>query len=68
MSSTPILALLDFEKPFEVEIDASMVGIGVVLIQDSRPMEYYKENLNKARQKWSTYEHKLYAVIRALRH
>lgn len=43
-----------------------MTGIGAVLIQDGRPVEYFSEKLNNACQKWTTYEQELYAVVRAL--
>jgi hypothetical protein len=41
----PVLALLDFTRAFEVKCHALSIGIGVVLMQDRRPIAYFGEKL-----------------------
>lgn len=62
-----ILAISNFNKLFLVETDASSIGIGAVLLQEGRQIEFFSEKLSETKRKWSTYKHELYAVIRALK-
>jgi hypothetical protein len=59
------LALLDFTRAFQVEFDASGIGIGAVLMQDRRPLVYLSEKLNEAALNYPTYDKEL-ALVRTL--
>ena len=63
MTRVPILAMLDFSKPFIIEANASGFAIRVVLMQNDQPMAYYNQDLSHRASLKSAYEKDLMAIV-----
>jgi hypothetical protein len=66
LTHASLLQLPNFGKTFELECDASGVGIGGVLMQDGKHVAYFSEKLHGHVLNYSTYDKELYALVRSL--
>jgi hypothetical protein len=67
MTTTPILAMPNFNDTFIVETDASGNGIGAVLQQQGKPIAFMSRALGVSKCSWSTYTKEMLVVVEAIR-
>lgn len=70
---TPVLSAPDFSLPFKLEVDASAVGAGAVLLQEDEqgidhPVSYFSLKFYKHQLQDSTIEKEALALLFALQH
>jgi hypothetical protein len=63
LTSAPVLAQLDIEKPFDVYCDASGTGLGCVLMQEGQVIAYALRQLQKHEVNYLTHDLELATVV-----
>ena len=64
--SALVLTLLDFSKPFQLQTDASDLGVGAVLLQDGHPLAFVSKAPGPRTRALSTYENEFLAILVAV--
>jgi hypothetical protein len=67
LANAPVLKVPNPTQPFEIWTDASIHGIGAVLMQEGHPVAYESRKLSSAEYNYTTTEQELLAVVHALK-
>lgn len=63
MTSTPTLAMPNFNEPFVIETD---VGIGAIPTQQGKPIAFMSWALGMSKKPWSTYAKEMLVIFQAI--
>ncbi len=66
ITKTPVLAYFDRNKNSFIQADASMKGLGAVLLQDGQPVIYTSRSFTPAEQRYSNIERELLSIVFAM--
>jgi hypothetical protein len=67
LTTAPVLAQSNIEKPFDVYFDASSSGLGCVLMQEGRVIAYASRQLRRHEEHYPTHDLELAVVVHALK-
>ena len=56
LNEAPILAYFDVNKEVVLQVDSSKCGLGAVLLQDGKPVEFASRALKPSERKWAQIE------------
>jgi hypothetical protein len=67
LTTAPVFAQPDIEKPFDVYCDTSGIGLGCVLMLEGRVIEYASRQLRRHEEHYPTHDLELATVVHALK-
>jgi hypothetical protein len=67
VSREVLLAFPDFNKPFDIHTDASLLQLGAVITQEGKPIAFFSRKLNPAQTRYTTTERELLAIVETLK-
>jgi hypothetical protein len=67
LTTAPVLAQPDIERPFDVFCDVSSMGIRGVLMQDGRVIAYASRQLQHHEEHYPTHDLELFSIVHALK-
>jgi hypothetical protein len=67
LTTAPVLVMPNMEKPFSIYRDASVQGLGCVLMQDGHVVAYASRQLRKHEEHYPTHDLELAVVVHALK-
>ncbi|XP_059424715.1 retrovirus-related Pol polyprotein from transposon 17.6 isoform X1 [Carassius carassius] len=73
LCNAPVLSAPNFSLPFKLQVDASAVGAGAVLLQEDgagveHPVCYFSKKFSKCQRNYSTIEKEALPLVMALKH
>ena len=66
VSNSPVLAYYDPNLPLVIQCDSSKDGLGAVLMQEGKPIEFRSRTLTDTEQRYAQIEKEMLAVVYAL--
>jgi hypothetical protein len=67
VSQDTLLEFPDFEKEFHVYTDASNKKLGAVIMQERKPLAFYRRKLNSAQTRYTTGEQELLSIVETIK-
>ena len=66
LTTAPVLAYFDPEKELVLQVDSSKNGLGAVLLQNGKPIEFASRSLKPAERNWAQIEKEALSILYGL--